>query len=74
MDDALVLLLCRILCWLFPPTLTALRRITMLLTWKTVGLHGARLCQLFFSCHLSPKGRRLPKNRSHKIGPDDLRY
>ena len=30
--------------------------------------------QLFFSCHLRPKGGRLPKNASHKIGPDDLRY
>ena len=27
-NDAVVLLLCRILCWLFPSTLTALRRIT----------------------------------------------
>ena len=72
MHDALVLLVCRILCWLFPLTLTALRRIAMLLTWKTVGLYvpsssSAATC-------VRPLGRRLPKNASHKTGPDDLRY
>ncbi len=30
--------------------------------------------QLFFSCHLRPKGGRMPKNGNHKIGPDDRRY
>ncbi len=37
MNDAVVLPLCRILCWLFPRTLTALRRITMMLTEVWVG-------------------------------------
>ena len=32
------------------------------------------LPQLFFSCHLRPKGGRLPKTGCHKTGPDDLRY
>ncbi len=32
------------------------------------------LPQLFFSCHLRPKGGRMPKDRRHKTGPDDLRY
>ena len=30
--------------------------------------------QLFFSCHLRPKGGRMPKTGCHKTGPDDLRY
>ena len=30
--------------------------------------------QLFFSCHLRPKGGRKPKDGRHKTGPDDLRY
>ena len=68
MNDALVLPLCRILCWLFPSTLTALRRITMMLTWKTVIPHGPS------TCHLRPKGRRKPKDGRHKTDPDDLRY
>ena len=45
----------------------------MLLTWKLEDC-WAVLPQLFFSCQLRPKGGRLPKNGSHKIGPDDLRY
>ncbi len=32
------------------------------------------LPQLFFSCHLHPKGGRKPKDGRHKTGPDDLRY
>jgi hypothetical protein len=32
------------------------------------------LPQLFFSCHLLSMGRRTPKDRMHKTGPDDLRY
>jgi hypothetical protein len=38
--DAVMLLLCRILYWLFLHNLTPSRRIAMMLTWKTVGLHG----------------------------------
>ena len=30
--------------------------------------------QLFFSCHLRPKGGRMPKTSCHKTGPDDLGY
>ncbi len=30
--------------------------------------------QLFFSCHLSPKGGRKPKDGRHKTSPDNLRY
>jgi hypothetical protein len=30
--------------------------------------------QLFFSCNLSPKGGRMPKDWGRKIGPDYLRY
>ena len=36
----LLLLLCRILYWLFLHTLTPLRRITMMFPWRTVGLHA----------------------------------
>ncbi len=32
------------------------------------------LPQLFFSCHLRQKDRRMPKDGRHKAGPDDLRY
>jgi hypothetical protein len=32
------------------------------------------LPQLFFSCHLLPKGGRKLKIRRHKTGPDDVRY
>jgi hypothetical protein len=39
-----VLLLCRILCWLFPRTLTALRRITMMLTEVWVGFVWVCTC------------------------------
>ncbi len=30
--------------------------------------------QLFFKCVLRPKDGRLPKNRTYRIGPDDLAY
>ena len=30
--------------------------------------------QLFFSCNLRPKDRRMPKTGSFKTGPDNLRY
>ncbi len=30
--------------------------------------------QLFFTCVLRPKDRRLPKNRTYKSGPDDIVY
>ncbi len=39
-NDAVVLLLRRILYWLFHHILTASRKIAMMLPWKTVGLHG----------------------------------
>jgi hypothetical protein len=32
------------------------------------------LPQLFFSCHLRPKDRRLPKTCCHKTGPDDISF
>jgi hypothetical protein len=34
----------------------------------------AALPQLFFSCHLLPKARRMPKTASHKTGPNDVKY
>jgi hypothetical protein len=39
-NAAVVLLLLRILYWFFHHILTALRKIIMMLPWKTVGLHG----------------------------------
>ncbi len=63
--------MCRILCWLFPSTLTTLRRIAMLLTFSR---QFDALPQLFFSCHLHQKGRRMPKEAKHKICPDNSRF
>ncbi len=34
----------------------------------------AVLPQLFFSCHLRPKGGRIPKHGLHKTGPGDVKY
>ena len=50
---------------------TALRKIAMMLPWKTVGLHcpsssSAATC--------AQKGGRLPKTGCHKTGPDDISF
>ncbi len=36
--------------------------------------YWAALPQLFISCHLRPKGRRMPKTGCNKIGLDDVRH